>query len=243
MRCVALLMLFALTACAQPGPNQYNATANNFSRYMQCLGQYGGTDNRLASVPKENIVAAVSCVNNAEIQAIFPTYHQLGYDTSALSAKQSKLLGLAKLREKGEISANRFEAKTNQIIADADAYTNRSMTEVGQQHTIQQAQSRPNNLCDNQTYMLGMNMMAGGPNDPNYQMARAQIDACAQMRGQRNSSQNAQSTHSATTMTGFFLRRQNSNIPTKQTCVYSYMGKEVGLLYPATGVCPMNVEM
>ena len=44
-------------------------------------------------------------------------------------------------------------------------------------------------------------------------------------------------------MKAYLVGQRSSNIPMKHVCIYSYMGEEVGLLFPIGKMCPLSVDM
>lgn len=145
---------------------------------------------------------------------------------------------------RGEISLR------NCAVGKWVAHYNQHKNELEQAHVAyetqleQQRQQDSINNDNNGLINLGLAMMAANadtnPYDNNAQMARALLQA----RGVNIPVEPMETAHiEEPTVTAFFSHRERSSVPTKQTCVYNYMGHKVGLLFPIVEVCPLSVNM
>lgn len=118
MRKIALFvcLLTMLAGCAS---GQYQAAQDDLvHRKQQCVATYGGTNvTQLRTVPKENILAATECYNQAEAATLIPVYNRWGYSAASTYQKQAALLELARRRASGSISADDFAALAMQLEA------------------------------------------------------------------------------------------------------------------------------
>lgn len=224
-------------------------------RAAKCAADNGGRDGHISTVPRRATIKANECIISAYMQTKYPYYSRY-LDMTPMLGAFDVMRDLATQRQNGKISAQEFRDQGNEVIVSAakelEAQTERlnqlttQFIQEEQQQQVQQVRqqkdTRSGGLCNNGFYRLGIALMgaSGNPNSQDWQTAQALASSCGE--GYTPSQEQNQGPTSSGAL-AFLTRRENSNIPGKQQCVYNYMGHEVGLLYPTGSVCPVNVTM
>lgn len=117
---VVLFLGGCVTTSAGSDAEWTAAKAQFQARAQQCMQENGGSQGA-ASLPRATAFKAVTCVNKAERDIILPVLTDRGGDVSAVIDRQAALEDLASRYQRGEISGEEFEARSDTANARAMA--------------------------------------------------------------------------------------------------------------------------